>query len=444
MGTMLKRPPDLAFDLGKMHLRRNDLAAARDAFQTAIASGHPNWAPLAAAELGDLLSAAGDKPAAEGAYHVAVDSGHADAAPRAAYNLGLLLAERGDTAAAEAMYQRAAESGHTDAAPRAWINLGYSRAKRGDSDAARAAYEHAIASGPGEIARLALSNLAYLLRTDDDMAGLKAAYRTVIDDWPADQTVIVAGDLVQHLSEAGDLAGAREVSRSLAASDDPAVAARASFDIGMFSSRLGDTETALAAFQRALESTDAEARTRAADALAPSYHERAATVLRETDWAGLAHAHGSAADAPVMLADLIGDDVDDRSRSIDFLYSTVLHQGSIYSVTAPAAMVVLGALLHERTDVSYARAWLSEPQPLRLELLNWLHEVIATAAWQSAAEDDDALTAAGRAAAAACVALFPDIRIAAAAALAMTETDSVADAATEVLATLSSLPAVTG
>lgn len=375
---------------------------------------------------------------------MAVDSGHADASPRAAYHFGLLLAERGDAAAAEAMYQRAAESGHPDAAPRAWINLGYSRAKRGDSDAARAAYEQAITSGTGEIARLALSNLAYLLRTEGDTDGLKAAYRAVIDDWPADQALVAAGDLIQHLSDAGDLAGAREAARFLAESDDPALAARASFDIGVFSSMLGDAETALTAFQRALDSTDAEARTRAADALAPIYHERAATVLRETDWAGLAHAQGSAADAPVMLADLIGDDADDRSRGIDFLYSAVLHEDSVYSVTAPAIQVVLGALLHERTDVSYARAWLSEPQPLRLELLNWLHEVIATAAWQSAAEDDDALTPADRAAAAACMALVRDIRGAAAAALAMAETDSVAGAATEVLAMLSSLPVVSG
>ncbi len=444
MGTMLKRPPDLAFDLGKMHRRRNDLAAAREAFQIAIASGHPNWAPLAAAELGGLLSAAGDKPAAEGAYHVAVDSGHEDAAPRAAYNLGLLLAERGDTAAAEAMYERAAESGHPDAAPRAWINLGYSRAKRGDADSARAAYQHAIDAGPGDIARLALSNLAYLLRTADDLDGVKAAYRTVIDGWPAEQSLIVAGDLVQHLSEAGDLAGAREVSRSLAESDDPAVAARASFDIGVFSDQLGEPDVALAAFQRALDSTDAEARVRAAAALAPIYHERAATVLRETDWAGLAHAHGSASDAPAMLADLVSAAVEEQARGIVFLYSAVLHQGSIYSVTAPAAEVVLGALLHERTDVTYARAWLREPQPLRLELLNWLHEVIATAAWQSAAEDDAELTSADRAAAAACLALLPRVRAATAAALAMAEVAAVADAATEVLATLSTLPAVSG
>ncbi|WP_195084170.1 tetratricopeptide repeat protein [Nocardia beijingensis] len=444
MGTMLKRPPDLAFDLGKMHRRRNDVAAAREAFQIAIASGHPNWAPLAAAELGGLLSAVGDKPAAEGAYHVAVDSGHEDAAPRAAYNLGLLLAERGDTAAAEAMYERAAESGHPDAAPRAWINLGYSRAKRGDSDAARTAYRHAIDAGPGDIARLALSNLAYLLRTEDDLDGVKTAYRAVIDGWPADQSLIVAGDLVQHLGEAGDLAGAREVSRSLAESDDPAVAARASLDVGVFSERLGEPDVALAAFQRALDSTDAEARVRAAAALAPIYHERAATVLRETDWAGLAHADGPAVDAPAMLADLIGQTVEDQVRGIVFLFSAVLHQGSIYSVTAPAAEVVLGALLHERTDVTYARAWVREPQPLRSELLNWLHEVMATAAWQSAAEDEAELTAADRAAAAACLALLPRVRAATSAALAMAEAEAVANAATEVLATLSALPTVSG
>jgi tetratricopeptide (TPR) repeat protein len=441
---MLKRPPDLAFDLGKMHRRRNDLAAAREAFQIAIASGHPNWAPLAAAELGGLLSASGDKPAAEGAYHVAVDSGHEDAAPRAAYNLGLLLAERGDTAAAEAMYERAAASGHADAAPRAWINLGYSRAKRGDSDAARTAYQNAIDAGPGDIARLALSNLAYLLRTEDDLAGVKAAYRSVIDDWPGDQALIVAGDLVQHLGEAGDWAGAREISRSMAESDDPAVAARASFEVGVFSERLGEPDVALAAFQRALDSADAEARTRAAAALAPTYHERGATVLRETDWAALAHAHGSAGDAPAMLADLIGADVDDQVRGVVFLFSAVLHQGSIYSVTAPAAEVVLGALLHERTEVTYARAWLREPQPLRVELLNWLHEVITTAAWQSAAEDDAELTPADRAAAADCLALLPRVRAATAAALAVAEADAVADAATDLLATLSALPPVSG
>ncbi|HYZ37170.1 MAG TPA: hypothetical protein VE673_10690 [Pseudonocardiaceae bacterium] len=94
------------------------------AFQRAIDSGHPEWAPAAANSLGVLLATAQDPPDVAGAravYQRAIDSGHSEWAPAAAYNLGVLLAAQDppDVAGARAAYQRAIDSGNTEQAPMA-------------------------------------------------------------------------------------------------------------------------------------------------------------------------------------------------------------------------------------------------------------------------------------------------------------------------------------
>src|ERR1700733_14313909 len=58
------------------------------------------------------------------------------------------------------------------------------------------------------------------------------------------------------------------------------------------------------------------------------------------DWAGLSHAYGPAADMPGQLRGLTDPDPDVRSEAVDLLWGAVLHQGTIYPVTAPVVTAV--------------------------------------------------------------------------------------------------------
>jgi predicted negative regulator of RcsB-dependent stress response len=63
---------------------------ARAAYQLAIDSRHPDWAPRAAVNLGIVLSRQGDVEGARAAYQLAIDSGHAHAAGAAQRRLAEL------------------------------------------------------------------------------------------------------------------------------------------------------------------------------------------------------------------------------------------------------------------------------------------------------------------------------------------------------------------
>jgi hypothetical protein len=66
---------------------------AREAYQLAIDSRHPDHAPTAAFNLGVLLKGQGDVRGAQVAYQLAIDSQHPDVAPKAAARLRILLQE---------------------------------------------------------------------------------------------------------------------------------------------------------------------------------------------------------------------------------------------------------------------------------------------------------------------------------------------------------------
>ncbi|TFI22485.1 hypothetical protein [Streptomyces sp. 4R-3d] len=97
-----------------------------------------------------------------------------------------------------------------------------------------------------------------------------------------------------------------------------------------------------------------------------------ATVLAETNWAALEHAYGTAEDTPAQLVALLDADHGVRSRALDHLDHAVLHQCTLYSATAPAALYVAGILTDPRTAVPVGAAPCAVPGPLRAELLDWL------------------------------------------------------------------------
>ncbi len=59
--------------------------------------------------------------------------------------------------------------------------------------------------------------------------------------------------------------------------------------------------------------------------------------IRETDWSRLSHAYGRADDTPLHLAALTGSDAEARSTALGHLWGAVLHQGTLWRVTPPAA-----------------------------------------------------------------------------------------------------------
>ncbi|MFF4413721.1 hypothetical protein ACFYY8_14405 [Streptosporangium sp. NPDC001559] len=92
--------------------------------------------------------------------------------------------------------------------------------------------------------------------------------------------------------------------------------------------------------------------------------------LGEPDWSRLFHAYGVAADVPAHLEALAGDDERARIKAVDHLWAAVIHQGTPWSATPPAALVVAGLLSDPRTARRRVAA-----VPLRAVLLDFLGEV---------------------------------------------------------------------
>lgn len=65
------------------------------------------------------------------------------------------------------------------------------------------------------------------------------------------------------------------------------------------------------------------------------------------DWSKLCHAYGAAHDTPAHLRALTDGDADAVRRALKHLCSAVVHQGTPWPVTAPAARVVAGLLAEE-------------------------------------------------------------------------------------------------
>ena len=86
-------------------------------------------------------------------------------------------------------------------------------------------------------------------------------------------------------------------------------------------------------------------------------------ALDDTDWAKLHHAYGRATDTPGHLRALLRKNADARDEALEHLQHAVLHQGTLYTATGPAARVVAGLL----ADASIDRG-----KSIRTELLGFL------------------------------------------------------------------------
>jgi hypothetical protein len=108
----------------------------------------------------------------------------------------------------------------------------------------------------------------------------------------------------------------------------------------------------------------------------------ATRLLTDTDWA-LSHAYGPAFDTPARLAELADDDPETRMHAVEHLWGAVLHQGTIYPVTPPAARVVAAMLADPRLTTPVSSVFgddMYPPEPTRAALLAFLAEVATSAA----------------------------------------------------------------
>jgi len=89
-------------------------------------------------------------------------------------------------------------------------------------------------------------------------------------------------------------------------------------------------------------------------------------ALENTDWSRLSHAYGRATDTPGHLRALLHEDAAARKAAMSHLWSAVIHQGTPWTATGPAALVVAGLLADERID---------RGEPIRANLLSFLVRV---------------------------------------------------------------------
>jgi hypothetical protein len=89
-------------------------------------------------------------------------------------------------------------------------------------------------------------------------------------------------------------------------------------------------------------------------------------ALENTDWSRLYHAYGPAMDTPGQLLSLLEPDPESRKSAMSHLWSAIIHQGTPWTATGPAALVVAGLLSDERLD---------RGEPIRASLLSFLVSV---------------------------------------------------------------------
>ena len=88
--------------------------------------------------------------------------------------------------------------------------------------------------------------------------------------------------------------------------------------------------------------------------------------LDEVPWHTLEHAHGRADDVPGAIRALLDPDLDRRGAALDELTTTVWHEGTVYTATAPAVPYLAEAALSRDVEprtalhVALLLAWIAD------------------------------------------------------------------------------------
>ncbi|MCX5382396.1 hypothetical protein [Streptomyces sp. NBC_00083] len=107
-------------------------------------------------------------------------------------------------------------------------------------------------------------------------------------------------------------------------------------------------------------------------------------LLATTDWGSLRHAYGPGTDIPATLCALVDEQPQVRAEALGMLDAAVLHQGSLYTVTAPAALFAAAILDHPAGLAEHEGYFPWDegpPRTLRADLLAWLGLVAESASY---------------------------------------------------------------
>jgi tetratricopeptide (TPR) repeat protein len=197
-------------DLGKFrHAVLQDMDAGLRTYQQAAESADPDVAAEALVEIGQMQAIYREVPAARAAYQRAIGTGHPRWAPQAMIGMGNLLRRRlGDDDGAQAMFQQAIDSSDADSKACALVELAHLLKQRGDVGRAKKAWRQAVASRAATWAEVALTELLNQLGQEGDLDGVRAAHRIGVESANPDAAyaLVVAGNL---LKQQGDVEGWR-------------------------------------------------------------------------------------------------------------------------------------------------------------------------------------------------------------------------------------------
>lgn len=105
-----------------------------------------------------------------------------------------------------------------------------------------------------------------------------------------------------------------------------------------------------------------------------------ADLLHTFDWSRTFHAYGLGTDTPGHLTGLLSEDADERASALGHLYSALLHQGTVYPATVPAARFVAALLKHPATDLHTVGPLSGASPPPARPMRVWLLSFLADAA----------------------------------------------------------------
>jgi predicted negative regulator of RcsB-dependent stress response len=167
--------PVAQLDLARSRAGRGESGGVRELLEAAAGSRNPQVVPEAQDLLGDLLAEAGDWAGAEVAYQAAIDTADPTWAPVAEFDLALCRWQRGDTGEALERLERASGSSEPGVRAAAYGALGDLLAALGEGIGGEAAYEAAVAAGDHERGGIAAERLAHLRRSDAGADGVVAS-----------------------------------------------------------------------------------------------------------------------------------------------------------------------------------------------------------------------------------------------------------------------------
>jgi tetratricopeptide (TPR) repeat protein len=172
-------------DLARVRARQDAVDESIELLQSVISGGDPNATPMAQDLLGDLLRfSIGDPDGAREAYQRAIDSGHPEWSVTAAFGLAQLLEAEADPEGAQAQLRLIAEGANQIQAAGAWDLLGDLLVRTEDNAGARAAYQRAIDSRVPHWPAVARVDLARLILAEADDASEAEALNAVDEAEP--------------------------------------------------------------------------------------------------------------------------------------------------------------------------------------------------------------------------------------------------------------------